>query len=546
MALVRHADLLVVHSTSSRWVTTCEQDDVLVVLDGRVHNLPEQERAQARQLVERYRQVGDQLAAGLLGDFVIVVLDRAARTLLVARDPVGARPWYVTESSRGCTGATDLASLIDLPGVDASIDEAAAIAHLGAVFRSRGATLYRGVRTLRPGHTWVRRDGRARTFAHHQWRLAPAVEVSWDDAARRCRGALDIAVRCRLDPDAPATSELSGGLDSSAVVGTLAQLGGRHLVAGRLVFAGPAADERTYSQSVADLWGIPLVSADPWMPTIQESAEITAALRRPLPDPHFTMFGGLHRALLADGRPHCLTGLGGDDAFAPVSAGGRVVSAIQLRRWPILRQLFGAGLRHPRRAWPELLRPTLHHVAPRRGNLPGWVRKDVAARAGLADLVHERPEPVTGIAAVDERLDNLTGGYVAEILELGAIVADLTGHRSTHPFLDPRFILATYGLDPWWPTRDGATRALQVAAFADRMPRLVAERRSKAQFAEVFWPTLLQDDVVDSVRRGPLNDLGWLDDQGFDDLIGRAHRGMANAAIPLARCVSVDQWLRSL
>ena len=182
----------------------------------------------------------------------------------------------------------------------------------------------------------------------------------------------------------------------------------------------------------------------------------------------------------------------------------------------------------------------------RRGTLPGWVRKDVAARAGLADLLHERPEPVTGIAAVDERLDNLTGGYVAEILELGAIVADLTGHRSTHPFLDPRFILATYGLDPWWPTRDGATRALQAAAFVDRIPPLVAERRSKAQFAEVFWPTLLHDDVVDAVRRGPLNDLGWLDDQGFDDLVGRARRGMANAAIPLARCVSVDHWLRSL
>ena len=95
--------------TSSRWVTTHEQDEVLVVLDGRVHNLPEQDRAQVRQLVERYRQAGDQLAAGLLGDFVIVVLDRAARTLLVARDPVGVRPWYVTESSRGCAGATDLA-----------------------------------------------------------------------------------------------------------------------------------------------------------------------------------------------------------------------------------------------------------------------------------------------------------------------------------------------------------------------------------------------------------------------------------------------------
>ena len=159
--------------------------------------------------------------------------------------------------------------------------------------------------------------------------------------------------------------------------------------------------------------------------------------------------------------------------------------------------------------------------------------------------MHERPEPVTGIAAVDERLDNLTGGYVAEILELGAIVADLTGHRSTHPFLDPRFILATYGFDPWWPTRDGANRSP-----GGRLRGPDAAPRCRAALEGTVRRGVLADAA--SARRGRLRppgsaqDLGWLDDQGFDDLIGRGHKGMANAAIPLARCASVDQWLRSL
>lgn len=98
-------------------------------------------------------------------------------------------------------------------------------------------------------------------------------------------------------------------------------------------------------------------------------------------------------------------------------------------------------------------------------------------------------------------------------------MTDSIGRRESHPFLDPRFIEATYGLDMWWPVRDGHTRALQAAAFSDRLPPLVAQRHSKADF-----------------------DFGWLDSTGFDMLLGKAKEGKANAAIPLSRCVSLDRW----
>src|SRR5690606_31125514 len=133
--------------------------------------------------------------------------------------------------------------------------------------------------------------------------------------------------------------ELSGGLDSSAVVGTVARSGRGDLLAGRLVFAGPRADERAWSDAVARHWAIPLVSAPPWSPSDDECRELTRRLRRPLPDPHFLMFCGLHEAFLAHGRPEGLTGLGGDDAFVAAGIGSRAVSAVQLRRWRVLGQL---------------------------------------------------------------------------------------------------------------------------------------------------------------------------------------------------------------
>lgn len=546
VVVVRHRDLVVVRSTRSPWVSAHDDGDVLAVVDGRLHHLGAGAVGQAQHVVERYRERGAALARGLLGDFVLIVLDRTVGSLVVARDPLGVRPWYLATVSGGHAGAADMATLATLPGVDTEVDEATTIEYLAAVHQSRGPTVCRGIRTLPPGHSWQGGGGRASTFAHHRWRLEPDLDISWDDAAERCRTVLDDAVRCRLEVGGPATSELSGGLDSSAVVGTIARLGHDDLLAGRLIFDGPDADERRYSDAVAEHWGIPLVSAPPWLATTEESVELTRSLRRPLPDPHFTMFTNLHRALLARGRSDSLTGLGGDDAFATSGIGSCVVSAVQLRDRSVIGRLLRATVRHPRRAWPELYRPVAHHLAPWRGDtLPFWVTSAAAERAGLPELFRRAPERVTGIAAIDERIANLTSGYDAAVLELAAVVADAAGRRASHPYLDPRFIEATYGLDPWWPTRSGHTRALQVAAYTDRLPALVAERRSKAGFAEAFWPRLLDEETRRRVSDGPLTELGWLDLEGFSTLVQRARSQQPNAAIPLSRCVAVDHWLRT-
>ncbi len=546
--VVRHAGLAVAHVTGSPWVSVIDDGEVLAVVDGRIHGLPTFARDPARHALERYRADAADLAKGLLGDFVIIVLDRRTDTLLVARDPVGVRPWYLASANGDPIGASDIATLVALPGVDGTIDETTVIHYLAAVTQSRGPTVYRVVTTLRPGQTWLMSQGRSRTLTHHRWQLDPDLDISWDDAAARCRDVLERCVQDRLDvmPSA-ATADLSGGLDSSIVVGTMARLGAEDLLAGRLVFEGRDADERRYSDAVAEHWGIPLVSAPPWLGSAEECLELTRRLKRPVPDPHFTMFTTLHETLAAHGRLDSLTGSGGDDAFAVTAIGGRVVSAGQLRQGTILRQVAAATVRRPRQAWLELIRPTLHRLAPWRGDgLPTWISETAAQSAGLRDLFHRRPERVTGIHAIDDRMDNLTNGHEAALFELRALVADRLGRRDSHPYLDPRLIHATYGLDPWWPTIGHHTRALQAHAFRDRLPTLVAERRTKAGFAEAFWPGVLADQTLQDVQDGPLMGTGWLEPEGLATLIGRAKTGVAAAAIPLSRCVAVDRWLRVL
>jgi asparagine synthetase B (glutamine-hydrolysing) len=541
----RHADAAVAWSTTSRWIDTSDDGEVLAVLDGRLHNLWSASAGQAELILQRYRGRGGEVADGLLGDFVLIILDRRSGTLLVARDPVGVRPWYHAPLDGGHVGASDLAAVAALPGVDTTVNEPLAIRYLAAIEESRGETLVRGIRTLPPGQTLHLEGGRSRTTTHHRWALQPDLAISWEAASERCRTLLEQAVSDRLRSGGPPTSELSGGLDSSSVVGTVVRLGHDDLLVGRMMFEGLGADERRYSDAVIDHWKLPALSVPPWVPTRAESMELARRLRRPVPDPNFTMFASLHRSFLADGRSDCLTGLGGDDAFVDMGIGPRVVSAVQLRQRQVIGRLGRWAVRHPRRVWPQLVRPTLGHVAsPWRGGWsPAWVSAAAKARIDLPRISRIRPVPVTGVAAIDERLDTLTSGYFASILETRASVTGLSGIRESHPFLDPRLVEATYGLNPWWPVRGGHYRALEVAAFSDRLPPLVAERRTKAEFSEVCWPQL-DASIVDAVRTGPLRDLGWLDVAGFDAVVDSAKKGRANAALPLSRCVAVDQWMR--
>ncbi len=331
MALVVHDGLAVAHSVTSRWVHTHDHDGVLVVVDGSLHDVADPAGNPARAVHRRYLEHGVEMAAGLLGDYVAVVLDRKTGRLIVSRDPVGVRPWYQATSGMEHAGATDVATLAALDWVDTAIDEAVAIAHLGAITLSRGGTVFAGISTLAPGTTWSRDRGGMRISTHHRWDLDPDLSISWDAAAERCRQVMDQAVRSRMAVSGPPTGELSGGLDSSAVVGTMATMAPDDVMAGRLVFDTPRADERVYSDAVAAHWGIPMESVPPTIVGAEELSEMTRELRIPAPDPHFAMFIGLHRALAERGRHANLTGLGGDDAFAAFDNGSR---ALQLGSAP--------------------------------------------------------------------------------------------------------------------------------------------------------------------------------------------------------------------
>lgn len=539
-------DLAVSWDFASPWVTSTDDGDVLIVLDGRLHDLDQGHHpTPVDALYERYGRAGHALAEGLLGDFVIVVLDRRKRTLLVCRDPLGVRPWYQAQDGGNTAGATDVATLCLQPWTDDSVDEHSAIVYLAAQMRQPGRTFHRGIATLLPGHTWRCQGGRSRTWPHHVWKFQDATRMTWDEAGERCRAALDQAVRCRVAAFGGATSQLSGGLDSSAVVGTAVLLGASDVLAGRLIFDGASADERHYSDAVAEHWGIDIISARGTETGSDDLHTWTGSLHRPPPDPHFMMFLGLDQQFAAAGRRGVLTGLGGDDAFMAATLESRVISSVQLRQRRELGRLLRQASVHPRTTWRSTLRPTLRQLAPWvRRTPPAYISASAAAQAHLDDVMNPPIFRCTGVRAIDERAAGLTDGYQASVLEDDAIVSDLSGQRQSHPFLDPRLIEATYTLDPWFASRNQQTRALQAHAYADRLPESVRLRRDKAEFSEIFFNRGIDEAAVSAASNGPLAELGWLDHEGLARVLDTARQRWSYAAIPLGRLLALDVFLR--
>ncbi|MGY1606120.1 MULTISPECIES: N-acetylglutaminylglutamine amidotransferase [unclassified Geodermatophilus] len=211
-------------------------------------------------LLKGYHHWGVDFVDHLHGMFVVVIHERDTGRVVMARDRLGIKPLYLAETPGRLRFASSLPALLRAGDVDTSIDPVALHHYLtwhAVVPAPR--TLLNGVRKLPPATVRVvEADGTSRE--HRYWE--PSYERrpehsgwsarDWEDAIEE---ALRVAVRRRLVADIPVGVLLSGGLDSSLIVGLLAQEGQTGLATYSIGFeavGGHAGDEFRYSDVIAE------------------------------------------------------------------------------------------------------------------------------------------------------------------------------------------------------------------------------------------------------------------------------------------------------
>jgi len=206
-------------------------------------------------IVHAYEEWGEDAFARLRGMFGIALWDRRNRTLLLARDRAGIKPLYYVEAEGRLAFGSEIKSLIAGRAFEPRLNLEALDHYLAFLYTPRDGSIFEGVRKLPPGHYLRWQDGRS--AVRQYWKVSPAESFKGDDreATEALERVLADAVQAHMISDVPLGAFLSGGVDSSAVVGFMARASSRPVQTFSIGFDDPAFDELEHARVVARHFG---------------------------------------------------------------------------------------------------------------------------------------------------------------------------------------------------------------------------------------------------------------------------------------------------
>ncbi|MFM2149015.1 MAG: hypothetical protein RLZZ187_1321 [Pseudomonadota bacterium] len=269
-------------------------------------------------------------AGAMRGMYAIALHDRAARRLVLTRDPFGIKPLYVAEVTGGIAFASEPRALLAAGLVPPRLRAEAQRELLQLQFTTGAATIFEGISRVLPGESLVVADGaiieRHRRAALPEGGPEPATEA---EALARFDAAFEESIRLHQRSDVPYGLFLSGGIDSGAVLAMMARLADRPVQAFTARFDVPgAADEQEAAQAAAAATGarhttITVTEQMVW----RHLPEIVAAMDDPVADYAIIPSWFLARRAREEVKV-VLSGEGGDELLAGY---GRYRSA--MRPW---------------------------------------------------------------------------------------------------------------------------------------------------------------------------------------------------------------------
>ena len=284
-------------------------------------------------LLHLYADAGTDMLKQLNGIFALAIYDgRCAGQpqglepgdLFLARDGLGVKPLYYTETSSGFLFASELKALLQCPDVQRDLDHVALHYYLAYLWAPAPATMLKQVKKLPPGCALIVRNGRvARQWTFYELPYGqtylPGSEM---EIARELRRQLQAAVERQMVADVPVGAFLSGGLDSSAVVAMMRRVRPDYRpICYSIEFTNDIGvdgitSDLPYAIRVARQLGVDLTAIHVQPDVIQYLERILYHLEEPQADP-----AAINALLIAqqarhDGIKVLLSGAGGDDVFS--------------------------------------------------------------------------------------------------------------------------------------------------------------------------------------------------------------------------------------
>lgn len=504
----------------------------------------------------------------IIGDFAFVLWDAAKRELLCARDPIGIRPFHYYRDARTFLAATELQQILADPSVPLEPDQGTVAEYLSGNLKGREDTLYRHIKRLPAAHCMtVAADAKATPQAYFE--LDPHRRIRYRDDreyAEHFREIFAEAVRCRMRAIGGVGAHLSGGLDSTAVVGMADLLRREGKVANApfetfsLLFDHPDLDERAYIFETVERLGLTANYPPPMPVDFAMCAETVRRYRDFTEYPNGGMWNRVWPAAREKGIRVLLSGIGSDEWMS-----GSVYAyadLLRVRQWGTLwrrvrddsRTLPNLKSRSPydfflRNAlWP-LLPLALRKVARRmRGQpiVPGFISPALARRVALSDRLQAEPRRPAGMSFGQfALLESFTSGWVAHGVDIFDRSTARFGVEERHPFHDRRLYEFLMAIPDDQRARDFRRKYILRNAMRGLVPDCVLARRDKADFSVLFIQALERiggERFFDSMA---LEAAGWVNRAEFQRMYRQRSENYLESNIwPLWTTFAIELWYR--
>jgi asparagine synthase (glutamine-hydrolysing) len=582
--VLAHARLKVIDLETGDQPMANEDGSVHVVFNGEIYNFQSLRReleaaghrfatrSDTEVLVHGYEEWGESLLDHLEGMFAIAIWDERRQELFLARDRAGKKPLYWVRSGSRFAFASEIKSLLTLDWVPDDIDPEAFPFYLAFGYTPAPRTFYRHVRVLPPAcrlRVSRHEDRSLQTDGPHRfWRLDWHEErVDAARAQREVRTFLGDAVSRRLVSDVPLGAFLSGGIDSTLIVGLMRERMEGRIRTFSLGFADdPTYDETAFARIAAKKFGTDhtefIVEAD----AVELVDDLVRAYDQPFGDSSAIPTHIVSR-LTKEHVTVALTGDGGDEMFGGYP---RFLGMAYAERMPRLLVAAGdavgrriphhADFRHPTRRFSRFFRAA---ALPAEERMLRWIGffpeegdallrtpRDPVDRRTLLESFRTPWERTDGQSSFTRALALNFETYLPEDLLVKADRCSMAhGLELRSPFLDTAVMEFAAGLPDRLRFRRGRPQSLKWllrTAFADLVPDAVANRPKmgfgvplptwfRNQWRPLFEGRVLAHDarINEWLHRGPVEGL-WNEHQS-----GRADHGHKLWAL-----LTLETWLR--
>lgn len=557
-----------------------EDGTVWIVFNGEIYNYQElrqllqakghifKTKTDTEVIVHLYEEFGEKCVDRLRGMFAFAIWDDRQKSLFLARDRVGIKPLYYRLTDDTFIFASEIKAILSDPGVVPEVVPEMVDRFLTFYYVPGEATLFRGIAKLAPGCCMLVKDGKAGIRRYWDLEFAP-VDRKFEHAEQELIGLLEECVESHMISDVPVGFLLSGGVDSTAMLGFAVGKTDRPLSSFTLGFSDPGiVDERPYATLAAKRYK---TEHHEMTISAREFSDFLPAyswyMEEPVCEPTAIALYYVSR-LARDYVKVLISGEGGDEAFAGYPNYRNMLWVERLKRalGPLrgavssgLSLLNGAGSSGRLAKYANLMATPFQDYYYSRISGPGTFFNSHTAELYSKDFAHEASKEFSLEAVKRYSANGSNYGTVNRMLYVDTKTAlpddlllkadKMTMANSIElrvPLLDHKLLEFAATLPENFKVRRFTTKYIAKSALRGRIPQQILDRK-KVGFPVPYgaWlNTELRDFVHDVLLDSKTLGRGYFNRTCIEKLI-KDHAASASFPKEILSLISLELWHRA-